>query len=548
MKIELKKMIESGVRVLAEEFQIKEPPPVLLEVPKKINQGDYSTPVAMALGALANQPPRKMAEKLFKLFTLNPMIDSVEIAGPGYLNFKLKNLYWHEVLIEILQKKRLYGRSEVGKGTQVQIEFVSANPTGPLHVGHGRGAVVGDALSNLFEMTGHHVQREYYINDVGRQVNLLGQSTLARFRQLKGENADIPDEGYLGDYITEIAREMVTKNFRIPEDQSEVIPFFMEYAKSKILKGIKEDLDALKVYFTDWFSEKILYDSNLVNETLEKLKKRGVLYESEGATWFSTLPYGDDKDRIVIKNNGEKTYYASDIAYHYHKFRRGFDRVINIWGADHHGYIFRVKAAVEALGYDPKKLDILLIQLVNLMREGKPVAMSKRSGEYVTLRDVINEVGTDATRFFFLTRNTDMALDFDLELAKRKSNENPVYYVQYAYARLCSVLKIAGERKIDFPENHIDLNLLNLEQEISLMKILAFYPQLIQDSVESLEPHRLSYYLQELAGALHQYYYKNRILSDNIPLTQSRLYLTHAIKIVLENALGILGLHAPERM
>lgn len=548
MKFELKKMIEKGMGALQEELQLKDLPPVFLEVPKRADQGDYSTPVAMALGALTKQPPRKIAEKLFKLLPSDPMIEKVEIAGPGYINFTLKNSFWHEVLREILLRKSTYGRSEIGKGVKVQVEFVSANPTGPLHVGHGRGAVVGDALANLFEMTGHQVQREYYINDVGRQVDLLGQSTFARFRQLKGEKADIPEEGYQGEYITEIAREMISKNIVLPDEKPNLIPFFTEYAKKNILNEIKKDLDNLKIYFSTWFSEKELYDTNMVTQTLDQLKKGGFLYESEGATWFATIRFGDDKDRIVIKKSGEKTYYASDIAYHYHKFQRGFDRIINIWGADHHGYIQRVKGAVEALGYDPKKLDILLIQLVNLMREGKPVAMSKRSGEYVTLREVVNEVGTDATRFFFLTRGTDMTLDFDLDLAKKQSSENPVFYVQYAYARLCSVLRNAEDRKISLEDEGVDLGLLKLEQEIAMMKLLAFYPELIQDSVQSLEPHRLSFFLQELAGTLHQYYYKNRILSDDLELTRSRLYLTRAMKVVLENALGILGIHTPEKM
>jgi arginyl-tRNA synthetase len=548
MKLALKKMIESGLSALQEELQIKELPPVFLEIPKRANQGDYSTPIAMVLGAMTNQSPRKIAEKLFKLIPSDPMIDKIEVAGAGYLNFTLKEIFWHEVLREILQKKSSYGRSEIGKGITVQVEFVSANPTGPLHVGHGRGAVVGDTLANLFEMTGHQVQREYYINDVGRQVYLLGQSTFARFRELKGEKAEFPEEGYLGEYITEIAREMISKNLTLPEKGSDLIPFFIDFAKKKILEEIKSDLDTLKIYFTDWFSEKELYDTSMVSKTLDHLKKGGFLYESEGAIWFATVPFGDDKDRIVIKKSGEKTYYASDIAYHYHKFQRGFDRIINIWGADHHGYIQRVKAAVEALGYDSKKLNILLIQLVNLMRDGKPVAMSKRSGEYVTLRDVVNEVGPDATRFFFLTRGTDVTLDFDLELAKKQSSENPVFYVQYAYARLCSVLRNAAERKIDLAEEGVELGLLKLEQEIAMMKLLAFYPELIQDSVEALEPHRLSFYLQELAGTLHQYYYKNRILSDDLALTRSRLYLTRAIKTVLENALGILGIHTPEKM
>jgi arginyl-tRNA synthetase len=548
MKTELKTLIESGLNRLKEEYQLSEMPLVHLEIPKRENQGDYSTPIAMVLGSMLKQPPRQIAEKILSQLPANPMIEKIEIAGPGYLNFTFKNVYWHEILKEILQKGERFGHSESGRGIKVQVEFVSANPTGPLHVGHGRGAVVGDALANLFEMTGHQVQREYYINDVGKQVDLLGQSVYVRYLQLKGKEGDIPEGGYQGDYVVEIAREIYSGNIPIPAKESEIIPFFTGHAKEKILREIKKDLDALGVEFTSWFSEKELYDTGVVAKTLEELNKKGFLYEQDGGTWFATLQFGDDKDRIVIKSTGEKTYYASDIAYHFHKYRRGFDLIVNIWGADHHGYIQRVKAAVQALGYDPKTLKIVLMQLVHLMREGKPVVMSKRAGEYVTLRDVMTEVGADATRFFFLTRGSDMALDFDLELAKRQSSENPVFYVQYAHARLCSVLRNAEEKQIDLSEKDVDLNLLSLPQEMTLMKQLAYYPLLIQESVDALEPHRLSFYLQELAGLLHQYYFKNRILSDDLPLTRSRLYLSRAVKIVLGNALGVLGIHAPEKM
>ncbi|MHB8481115.1 MAG: arginine--tRNA ligase [Nitrospiria bacterium] len=548
MKEELKTLIETCLEEMKNELQLEELPRVHLEIPKRENQGDYSSPVAMVIGSMTRQSPRKIAELIFKRLPSNPMVEKIEIAGPGYLNFTFKNSYWHDVLREIVQKNTAYGHSQKGNGIKVQVEFVSANPTGPLHVGHGRGAVVGDALANLLEMTGHQVQREYYINDVGRQVELLGQSTYARYLQLKGEKTEIPAEGYQGEYITEIAREIISKKIAIPEKETEIVPFFIVYSKSQILSGIKKDLDTLHVYFSDWFSEKELYDTGVVNRILEELRKKGLLYEHEGGTWFATTRFGDDKDRIVIKSGGEKTYYASDIAYHYQKYQRGFDRVINIWGADHHGYILRVKAAVEALGFDHKTLNILLLQLVNLLREGKPVPMSKRAGEYVTLRDVFNEVGVDSTRFFFLTRGSDNALDFDLELAKKQSNENPVYYIQYAHARICSVLRNAEEKNIDLSDREVTLSLLTLPQETALMKHLAYYPMLIEECAEAMEPHRVSFYIQDLAGLLHQYYYKTRILSDDLALTRSRLYLTRAIRIVLKNALGVLGISAPEKM
>lgn len=548
MKQKLKTLIEMGLEKLREEYPFETMPAVLLEIPKKENQGDYSTPVAMGLGSLLRQPPRKIAEKLVKALPEDPSIEKIDVAGPGYLNFTFKRSHWNDVLKEVVLKGPAYGRSPVRKGGKVQVEFVSANPTGPLHVGHGRGAVVGDALSNLLEAVGYEVEREYYINDVGRQVELLGQSVYQRYRELNGEKAEIPEGGYLGDYVTEIAREIRKHSSRIPAEQERIGPFFSTFAKEKILEEIRRDLKFLGVEIPHWYSEKSLYDSGSVDKVLGLLKEKGLLYEAEGGTWLATSRFGDDKDRIVIKSNGDKTYFASDVAYHYEKCLKGFQRIINIWGADHHGYILRMKASLAALEFDPDVLRVLLLQLVTLSREGKPVPMSKRAGEYVTVRDVIDEVGADATRFFFLLRGTDSALDFDLELAKKQSSENPVYYVQYAHARLCSVFRNAEERNISLDGDIPDLTLLSLPQETALMKQLAWYPLLLEESAEALEPHRISYYLQDLAAMLHQYYYKTRIISDETELTRSRLYLSRGIRVVLKNALEILGIGAPEKM
>lgn len=529
---------------------------VVLEVPKREDQGDFATTLALSLAKAEGRPPREVASLLVSILQDRaPFIQKIEIAGPGYINFFLKKELWLQVLLDIHRQNKSYGRSSAGGGQKVQIEFVSANPTGPLHVAHGRAAALGDALARLLQAAGYQVDREYYINDVGGQMALLGRSTYLRYRELFGEKITLPEEGYRGAYVVEIAEALKqTDGDRYLSGPEEThLPFFTRYSYETLLKWIQRDLQQFGVRFDRWFSEEQLYREKEVDSVLELLKSKGVLYEKDGALWVATTRYGDDKDRVVMRSNRQMTYFASDIAYHRNKFERGYDRLINIWGADHHGYIARVKAAASAMGYGADRLAILIHQLVNLLREGKPVPMSKRSGEFVTLREVMDEVGVDAARFFFLMRRSDSSLDFDLELAKKASNENPVFYVQYAHARLCSIIRVATEKGWKVEEEIRsakleDLALLSLPEEQSLIKQLSHYPDLVLAAAEELEPHRLTFYLQELAGMLHRYYFNQRVVTEDVSLTRARLVLMTAVQIVLKNALDLLGVSAPERM
>lgn len=529
---------------------------IILEVPKREGQGDFATTLALALSKEEGRPPREIASDLVALLQgRSPLIEKIEIAGPGYINFFLSKDHWYQTLLDIREKKGRYGQTSIGGGKKIQIEFVSANPTGPLHVAHGRAAALGDALALLLQAVGYQVDREYYINDVGNQMTLLGRSTYLRYRELFGEKVTLPDESYRGDYIIEIAEEIKKSagDRYLTGSEEEHLPFFIRTSYQTILGWIRRDLDQFGVHFDRWFPEEDLYRNKEVDASLEFLKSAGALYEQDGALWVATTRFGDDKDRVVMRSNRQMTYFASDIAYHRNKFERGYDRLIDIWGADHHGYIARVKAAAAAMGYSPDRLDILIHQLVNLLREGKPVAMSKRSGEFVTLREVMDEVGVDATRFFFLMRRSDTSLDFDLDLAKKASTENPVYYVQYAHARVCSILRVATERGLNVEEEIqnaklADLTVLDLPEEQALIKQLSNYPDLLQSAAEVLEPHRLTFYLQELAGMLHRYYFDHRVVTEDLPRTRARLVLMAAVQIVLRNALAILGVRAPERM
>ena len=554
MKVELQGLLQQALREAREKKELKsqELPPVVLEVPKRKGQGDVATTVAMVMASKEGRPPREIAEIILKhLSGYEGIVEKVELAGPGFINFTMTRSFWYGVLRTINREGNSYGLSEIGADLPVQVEFVSANPTGPLHVGHGRGAVVGDVLANLLTATGHRVQREYYINDVGTQMDTLARSTYLRYEELVGRKIALPEGYYQGNYIADIAKSLLEENGKVFLDQPESawLPVFRERASGEILKEIRRDLAQFGIAFDRWFSEQDLYRNGEVEEAFSELRARGVLYESEGALWLATSRFGDDKDRVVVRENGQQTYFASDIAYHRNKFKRGFKRVINIWGADHHGYIPRMKAMVQALGYPVDALEVLLVQLVNLLRDGKPVAMSTRAGEFVTLREVIEEVGTDVARFFFLMRRSDSPLDFDLGLAKKQSSENPVYYVQYAHARLCSLFRQAKEKGVSpsSPEQGI-LGRLELPEEFALIKQLALYPGLIEGSALTIEPHRLTFYLQELASQLHQYYYNHRIITDDADLTGARLLLMKCIQTVLGNALRLLGVQAPERM
>lgn len=523
-----------------------------LENTKDPSFGDYASNLAMVLAPIIKEKPRKIAQILVdNISDPDHLIEKVEIAGPGFMNFFVREQVLVGILEKIDREGDQYGKSAIGKGQRVQVEFVSANPTGPLHIGHARGAVIGDVISNILTASGYSVSKEYYINDVGKQMNTLGRSVLLRYKELCGVQVEFPDDHYRGEYIYDLAREILAKEGKIylDRDDQETIRFFTKYAADSILNGIKEDLASFGVTFDRYFSEGELYKDNGVLGLLDQLKEKGYVFQEEDTVWFKSTVFGDEKDRVVVRETGEPTYFAADIAYHKSKLDRGFSMIVDIWGADHHGYIPRVKAAIKAIGKDPSALKIILVQLVSLLRGGKPVAMSTRAGEFVTLREVVDEVGKDAARYNFLMRRSDSHLDFDLELAKKQSNENPVYYVQYAHARICSIIRTAAERGLT-PTGcgEIDLSRLTAAEEIALIKIIARYPEIVEQSARTLEPHRYTFYLNELASVFHSYYNKNRVISDEMELSKARLYLVHCIGIVLRNALGILGVKAPEKM
>ncbi len=546
IKQAIDKSITSGA------LQTKAVPPLILEVPRDESKGDYATTIAMGMASLEKKPPRPIAETITgNIEDTEGIIERIEIAGPGYINFFLKKESWLQMLRNVIGKGDRYGLLNIGEGKPVQVEFVSANPTGPLHIGHGRGAAFGDSLSNLLMAAGYNVQKEYYINDVGNQMETLGRSTYLRYKQIFDPATPFMDDGYKGDYIKDIAKCVITeakdKYFNMPE--GDAVPFFVKYAKDNILEGIRKDLKDFGVIFDEWFSEKTLYDSSEVENVLVQLKEKGFIYEYEDALWLNTTQFGDDKDRVVVRANGQKTYFASDIAYHENKMGRGYHFIVDIWGADHHGYEPRMKAGVHCLGNPVERLKIILVQFVTLLREGKPVSMSTRSGEFVTLREVMDEVGKDAARFMFLTRRADSHLDFDLELVKKESSENPVYYVQYAHARIMNIFKQAEGHGIPLPSaDSTDLSLLVLPEEIRMIKLVASYPDLIEASALALEPHRITFYLQDLATALHNYYFHHRVITDDRRLTEARLILLQAVQQVLKAGLSIIGVSAPERM
>jgi arginyl-tRNA synthetase len=553
MNKDLMDLLHSAVRAAREDGQLSAlvDPPIWLEVPKRAGQGDFACTVAMTLAAGERKSGRDVAELLKRHIPQEPWLERVDIAGPGYLNFTMAPTYWHRLLAGILEQGAAYGRSTIGSGRRVQVEFVSANPTGPLHVGHGRIAAVGDTLGRLLEATGHTVEREYYINDLGKQMTTLGQSLLARYRQQFGREGSVPEGGYQGDYLRALAKDIAENEGArwLDEPEEEAQRYCSQIATQWLLASIRNDLDRFGIGFDEWTSEVALHVDGKVERALKQLEKAGHLYEEEGATWVRTTDFGDDKNRVVIRQNGQMTYFASDLAYHLDKYERGFDEIIDVWGADHHGYAPRVWAGMEALGRPRELLKIVLVQLVTLLRHGKPVSMSTRAGEFVTLREVLDEVGRDAARFFFLMRRCDNALDFDLELAKSQSEENPVYYVQYAHARLCSMQRQAADRGLAVPSApEIDPSPLVLPEEQGLLRHLSLYPAVIESTARLLEPHRVVFYLQEVAGLLHAYYNKHRVLTDDRSLSLARLALMQAIRTVLANGLTVLGITAPERM
>ncbi len=527
-------------------------PAIEIEVPKVEAHGDFATNFAMVMAKVQRMAPRRIAEIIIDhLDGGAELIAETEIAGPGFINFHIKPAAWAPLLQAIAAAGERYGAVDIGRGRKVQVEFVSSNPTGPLHVGHGRGAAVGDAVANILAFCGFAVQREYYINDSGRQIRTLGLSVLLRYRALHGQDVDFPEECYQGDYIRELAREIQSRegDGLLARDEEEALMTCARFAAERIIAGIRQDLLDFGVSFDQWFSEQSLYDNGRVEACIRHFREAGQVYENEGALWFKTSQYGDEKDRVVVRGNGRTTYFASDIAYHQEKFERGFDRVIDVWGADHHGYIPRMKASVAASGIDPERFEVILVQLVNLLRAGTPVAMSTRAGEFVTLQDVVSEVGRDAARFIFLTRHYANTLDFDLEVAKQKSNDNPVYYVQYVHARIASIRRKASQNGIDEVDGgDAGLARLDTAEDVTLIKHLVRYPEAVAAAARQMEPHRVTFYLMNLAGAFHSYYNKQRVLVEDPVTSRGRLFLVAAVQAVIRNGLTLLGVAAPERM
>jgi arginyl-tRNA synthetase len=558
-------------------------PSLSLDPPKRPEWGDLASTVAMSLASMEQRSPQDIAEIIVEnLSHRDAIFDRIEIVRPGFLNMTVKRQLWLEVLAEIEHQGTSFGRTDLGKGSRVLVEYVSANPTGPLHVGHGRGAAVGQAVTRLLIAAGYDVVTEYYINDAGRQMKLLGASVYARYQSLHGREVPFPEEGYRGDYIEQVARHVTERlgDSLLSMSPDEAEARCRELAYQALLQNIRDDLQAFHIEIDSWFSEASLLSSGVVEQVLEELRKRGLLFDQDGAVWFRSSEFGDDKDRVVRKQEGDYTYLASDIAYHRDKLQRGYDLLIDVWGADHHGYIPRLQAVMQAYGHPKERLRVVLVQMVNLLRAGHKVEMSKRAGEFVTMREVLDEVGADAAKFFFLMRRSDTHVDFDLELAKQRSADNPVYYVQYAHARLASLFRVAAERGIPLLTTvQADLGVLSDPDEFELIRKLAAYPSVLQASAAALEPHRLTFYLQELAALLHTYYYKHRILPslgerdgedspDTDPerfvseaarssrshetltpgSTAARLVLMRQVQQVLRNALGILGIAAPDRM
>jgi len=536
----------------AGELELSPFPEIVVEKPKDEKMGDFSTNVAMTLARSERKNPKVIAESVARyLKNGSNDLSQVEIAGPGFINLKMSNEFFLQRLRSAVKQGDDFGQTDVGQGTKVMIEFVSANPTGPLHVGHGRGAAVGDALGRILKKAGYDLSTEYYINDVGNQMNFLGRSTWLRYRELLGEVIEFPADHYRGEYIKDIANEIIEQKrdefLNLPEE--ECIPFFRKYATDNILQGIQKDLAEFRVTFDNWFSEQSLYDDNSVEKAIEWLKGKGHIYEKDGAVWLKSSAFNDDKDRVLVKKTGEKTYFCSDIAYHQNKINRGFKKIINLMGADHHGYVPRMEAVLQAMGYDNKIFKILLIQFVSLLRAGEKISMSTRAGEFETLRDVVSEVGVDVARYYFLMRSSDTHLEFDLELAKKENSENPVFYIQYAHARICSIFRTAEEKGVVWDRsNEVDLSLLVEEEEFGIIRAVLAFPEIVEKSARALEVHRISHYLLDMVSRFHGYYSRHRVISDDKALTLARLFLLDAIRITIRNGFDLMGISAPEKM
>ena len=523
-------------------------PEVQLTVPPKKEFGDFASNFAMQSARALRCNPRVLAQYIVENLDC-PYVKKAEIAGPGFINFYLNPDWVYDMLARIVEAGENYGNLPKASDEKIQLEYVSANPTGPLHVGHGRGAAVGSALGNLLKAAGYDVEQEYYINDAGNQMNNLARSVNARYLELLGKEIEFPEDGYHGHDIIDTAQRIINKygDRFLQMEEAERLEEFKTIAYQEKLAALKEDLERFNVRFDVWFSEKTLHEANKIKEACDRLLEKGYMYEQDGALWLKSTAFGDDKDRVVIRDNGVPTYFAADIAYHANKFGRGFDRVINLWGADHHGYIARMKAAMQCMGYQPEQLEILILQMVRLLRDGQEVKMSKRTGQSVTLNELIDEVGTDAARFFFVMRSIDSQLDFDLDLAKKKSNDNPVFYVQYAHARICSIMRQVAEAGIKV-QGKGDYKLLTEPVEVDLIKKLGEYPEMLATAARERAVQQVAHYVYDLAGLFHSAYNQCRILGVNEDLQQARLAMVMAVGHVVRHALSILGVSAPEKM
>lgn len=554
--MDMKETVIQGIKaalaaaVSAGDLPDGEYPDVLLEVPPQKEFGDFATNIAMQSARIAHKSPRMIADILLKHLDA-PWLEKAEVAGAGFINFFLKHDIIYDTLCHILEQGKQYGQALLRAEDTVQVEYVSANPTGPLHVGHGRGAAYGSALVNLLRAAGYNVQSEYYINDAGNQMNNLAASVNARYLELLGKKAEIPENGYHGADIIDTARAIIEQDGDkyLQMDEKDRLEIFKNRAYEEKLKALKRDLESFNVTYDKWFSERTLHPE-AIKKACETLKGNGNMYEKDGALWLKSTAYGDDKDRVVIRDNGVPTYLAADIAYHKNKYERQFKKLINIWGADHHGYVARVKAAMAALGLDPNQLEILLLQMVSLFRNGELVKMSKRTGQAITLNELIEEVGTDAARYFFIMRSLDTQLDFDLDLAKSHSNENPVYYIQYANARIFSIYKQVAENGdvFDMTWKNTKWDKLKEERELALIKKMAAYPEEIRKAAADRAPHRIAHFAYEMAGLFHAFYNNCHIIQTDKELEEARLALVTAVQITIANCLAVLGISAPETM
>ncbi len=541
----LRETIAAGLNKLGWPAEI-----IVLARPRQESFGDFATPVAMALAKALKQPPRALAEKLVAVLEYDrSLLAEISIDGPGFINFRLAESYWQSLIAEILWQREKYGRSAWAAGKKFNFEFVSANPTGPLNVVNARAAAIGDAMAHLMQASGAEVAREYYINDAGQRVKALGDSVSSRYLALFGKEEPFPEDGYHGEYVKDLAlslKEEFGDRFT-PLTTAERSEKFTGLALARMIAAQKEVLNAYRVHYDIWFSEQSLLASKREEEVLRLLREKNFTYSKDGALWFASSQFGDSEDRVLVKKDGEPTYFLGDLAYHMDKYRRGFTHLIDLWGPDHHAHITRMKAGMAALGYAQGSFEVYIIQQVNLLRGGEVVKMSKRSGNIIEMRELLEEVGADAARYFFLMRKLDTPMDFDLDLAKKQTDENPVFYIQYAHARMCNILAFATEQGVQLAKEY-EAALLKTPEELALIKKLSEFPQVVAKAAQALEPHRLTIYLHELAGAFHVFYHHHRVVTEDRALTQARLHLVEAVRIVLGNALRLLNVGAPEKM